>query len=79
MACTVGGRVLVGCDLDQFAEDIDSEEVAEKVRSDFLSGARSGVNGTPTFFINGERYDGSWEPEALLSVLRELRGARELR
>ena len=70
---------LIGCDLDQFAEDIDSEEVAEKVRSDFLSGARSGVNGTPTFFINGERYEGSWEPEVLLSVLQELRGVRELR
>ena len=70
---------LVGCDLDQFAEDIDSEEVAEKVRSDFLSGARSGVNGTPTFFINGGRYDGSWEAEVLLSVLQDLRGARELR
>jgi protein-disulfide isomerase len=70
---------LVGCHLDQFAEDIDSEEVAEKVRSDFLSGARSGVNGTPTFFINGERYDGSWEAEVLLSVLQDLRGARELR
>jgi len=70
---------LIGCNLDQFAEDIDSDEVAEKVRSDFLSGARSGVNGTPTFFIDGERYEGSWEPEVLLSVLQELRGARELR
>ena len=30
-------------------------------------------------FINGERYDGSWEPEVLLSFLSELRGARELR
>ncbi|MFL5309369.1 MAG: DsbA family protein [Myxococcales bacterium] len=70
---------VIGCDLDRFAEDVDSEEVAEKVRSDFLSGARSGVNGTPTFFIDGERYDGPWEPEALLSVLRDLRGVRELR
>ena len=70
---------LIGCDVDQFAQDIDSEEVAEKVRSDFLSGARSGVNGTPTFFINGERYDASWEPDVLLSVLQELRGVRELR
>jgi len=70
---------LAGCDPDQFGEDIDSEEVVEKVRSEFLSGARSGVNGTPTFFINGERYEGSWEPEVLLSVLQELRGERELR
>ena len=70
----------VGCDVDQFAEDIDSDAVAEKVRADFLSGARSGVNGTPTFFINGERYEGSWEPSVLLPLLDELRGAaRELR
>ena len=70
---------LAGCDLDQFAEDIDSDAVIEKVRSDFLSGARSGVNGTPTFFINGERYEASWEPAVLLSVLQELREGRELR
>jgi protein-disulfide isomerase len=70
---------LVGCDLDKFAQDIDSEEVAEKIRSDLPSGARSGVNGTPTFFINGDRYEGSWEPQILLSVLQELRGVRELR
>jgi protein-disulfide isomerase len=37
------------------------------------------VNGTPAFFVNGERYDGSWEPEALLSFLQEMRGVRELR
>ncbi len=70
---------LVGCDMEQFAQDIGSDAVAEKVRSDFLSGARSGVNGTPTFFVNGERYDGSWEPEVLLSFLQQMRGVRELR
>jgi protein-disulfide isomerase len=36
-----------------------SKEYAPKVRADFLGGVRSGVNGTPTFFINGERHDGS--------------------
>jgi len=39
------------------------------VRADFSGGVRSGVNGTPTFFLNGVRYDGSWEfPELLLTV-----------
>jgi protein-disulfide isomerase len=33
---------------------------AERVRSDFLGGVRSGVNGTPSFFINGRRHDGSY-------------------
>jgi protein-disulfide isomerase len=33
---------------------------------------KSGVNGTPSFFINGERYDGSWANEdAFLARLRE--------
>jgi protein-disulfide isomerase len=40
-----------------------------RVREDFASGVRSGVNGTPTFFINGERYDGSWD--SLLETLGE--------
>jgi protein-disulfide isomerase len=40
------------------------------VHRDFASGVRSGVNGTPTFFINGERYDGPWtDPDEFLSAL----------
>ena len=41
-------------------EALMSGEYAPKVRSDFLGGVRSGVNGTPTFFINGRRHDGTW-------------------
>jgi len=41
----------------------------DKVREDFASGVRSGVNGTPTFFINGVRYDGSWDAASLLEAL----------
>ena len=47
-----------------------------RVREDFRSGVRSGVNGTPTFFINGLRYDESWANED--SFVRALeRAARE--
>ncbi len=56
-------------DLDRFDRDIDSAGVVAKVRSDFLSGARSGVNGTPTFFVNGERYDGNWASREFLAHL----------
>jgi protein-disulfide isomerase len=35
-----------------------------------MSGVRSGVNGTPTFFINGERYDGAHDLDSLLAALR---------
>jgi protein-disulfide isomerase len=41
---------------------------SERVREDFRSGARNGVNGTPTFFINGERYDGAFDFDSMLAA-----------
>jgi protein-disulfide isomerase len=38
-----------------------------------MSGVRSGVNGTPTFFINGLRHDGSYEREGLLAAIANAR------
>ena len=55
----------LGLDIRQFIADMGSQEVAQKVRDDFMSGVRSGVNGTPTFFIDGQRHDGSYQLEAL--------------
>jgi protein-disulfide isomerase len=40
------------------------------VQEDFMGGARSGVNGTPTFFINGVRHDGSWDEAPLVDALQ---------
>jgi protein-disulfide isomerase len=50
-------------------------EVAEhvhlsRIREDFTSGVRSGVNGTPTFYIDGVRYDGPAEFEPMVAALR---------
>jgi protein-disulfide isomerase len=42
---------------------------APKVRKDFLGGVRSGVNGTPTFFINGNRHDGPFSVDALATAI----------
>ena len=42
-----------------------------RVRADFSSGVRSGVNGTPTFFINGERHEGPFDYETLLLAIQE--------
>jgi len=44
---------------------------APRVREDFRSGVTSGVNGTPTFFINGQRYDESWDLEPLVAALEQ--------
>ena len=58
-------------DLDQFKRDLDEHTFADKVREDFRSGIKSGVQGTPTWFINGERYDGAWDPDSLLEAVRK--------
>jgi protein-disulfide isomerase len=42
------------------ARDLKNGAQEPRVRDDFLGGVRSGVNGTPTFFINGVRFDGDW-------------------
>jgi protein-disulfide isomerase len=42
-----------------------------KVRADFAGGVRSGVNGTPTFFINGQRHDGPYEYEDLVGAIED--------
>jgi len=56
-------------DLERFAENLGSDVLKEKVLADITAGTRSGVNGTPSFFINGYRYDGDWSYESLSRVL----------
>jgi protein-disulfide isomerase len=59
----------IGLDLEQLDADLASGKYAARVQEDFRSGVRSGVNGTPTFFINGIRYNGSHDLGSFLSVL----------
>lgn len=66
---------LVGLDIPRFVRDMREGRYLNRIREDFLSGARSGVNGTPTFFINGLRHDGSWDLISLLAAIED--AARE--
>lgn len=50
-------------DGDRVAAALEDGTYTARVREDFRNGIRSGVNGTPTFFVNGERYDGAWADE----------------
>ena len=61
----------IGLDAGQLAVEIESGAHIGRVREDFDSGVRSGVDGTPTFFINGARYDGSYDPESLIAALTQ--------
>ncbi len=58
-----------GLNTAKFKADFEKPEFLGKVESDFESGIRSGVNGTPSFFINGEKYNGDWEGTHLFHAL----------
>ena len=60
----------LGLDVDRIAGDVTAHRHEKKIREDFMSGVRSGVNGTPTFFINGQRHDGGHDLDSLLEAIR---------
>jgi len=63
----------LGVDETALADDLVSGAMANRVNRDFRSGIRSGVNGTPTFFVNGQRYDGDWSDADIFAAnLRSL-------
>jgi protein-disulfide isomerase len=49
---------------------LETGQYRSKVRNDFMSGVRSGVNGTPAFFINGVRHDGAYDFASLTSAIQ---------
>jgi protein-disulfide isomerase len=59
----------LGLDVELFDTELAGHVHAARVRDDFMSGVRSGVNGTPTFYINGVRHDDSYELDTLLAAL----------
>jgi len=66
----------VGLDLEGFGTAIRQGEGTKRIKEDRLSGIRSGVNGTPCFFINGTRHDGSADYESLTAALEEQQRVR---
>ena len=56
-------------DCTRLLEELASGAYAKRIQEDFRSGVRSGVNGTPTFFINGVRYNGPRDVESMLVAL----------
>jgi protein-disulfide isomerase len=58
-------------DTSRFEDDLVSGRFRDHVKRDFMGGVRSGVNGTPTFFVDGMRYDGILDEPSLEAVLRQ--------
>jgi protein-disulfide isomerase len=59
-------------DADTVAQELDSHTFAREIEEEVHSGIASGVTGTPTFFIDGMRYDGSISLPKILTAIREL-------
>ncbi|HEV2948523.1 MAG TPA: DsbA family protein [Gemmataceae bacterium] len=61
-------------DVPKFVEDIAKRRFKSRVKDDFMGGVKSGVSGTPGFFINGKKHNGSWDYDTLLHALSRYRG-----
>lgn len=67
----VGYAAALDLDADRVATALTERIYEPNVRADFMSGVRSGVSGTPTFFINDVRYDGAYDLDALSRAVRK--------
>jgi protein-disulfide isomerase len=56
-------------DIAQFSAELDARRYRPRVKRDFMSGMRSGVAGTPAFFINGKRYEDALDQRSLMSAV----------
>ena len=61
----------LGIDPSVITHALAAHTYAPRVKEDFMSGVRSGVNGTPTFFINGKKYDGDYDAGSLGEAIEE--------
>jgi protein-disulfide isomerase len=72
----VRDAVQIGLDPRRFVADLAEHTFRDRIREDMSIGARSGVNGTPTFFIDGVRYDGPRDVASMTEALQRVARAR---
>lgn len=63
---------IINLDVTTFEQDFSKDEYYEKVKKDFQSGVDLGVQGTPTFFVNGQKYEGNWSSMEFIEDLKSL-------
>jgi hypothetical protein len=63
--------VCIGLDVDKFRSEMSGHIYAPLVNKSLKSGIDSGVGGTPTFFINGQRYEDSYDFDTLTSFIKK--------
>ena len=62
----------LGLEMKTFQRDTYDENLSGKVEDHFESGILSGVNGTPSFYINGTKYEGSYDFESLSAAIEQV-------
>jgi len=62
----------LGLDGEKAGAAVENQEFVKRIQQDLDGGVRSGVHGTPTFFINGEQYQGAWKYEELVAAIDEV-------
>jgi protein-disulfide isomerase len=63
----------IGLDVERFSEDLVSHRMANRVDIDIESADGSGVTGTPTFFVNGQRHVGAYDIDTLSAAVKAAR------
>lgn len=63
----------LGLDVGDLQDALEQGTYAAKVEADFAGGIRSGVNGTPCFFVNGQRHDGAYDAMSLSAAIEAAR------
>jgi protein-disulfide isomerase len=67
----LGYAAELGLDASRFERDLGDHRFLPKIRRHFMEGVRSGVSGTPTFFIDGRRWDGPYTADVLLAAIQQ--------
>jgi protein-disulfide isomerase len=62
---------IVGLDIDKFKKEMSGHIYAPLINKSLKNGIDSGVEGTPTFFVNGVRYEDSWDLDTLSNILKK--------
>ena len=60
----------IGLDMAQLERDLEDESLIARVEEDLTEAKKNGVTGTPSFFIDGQRYDGAWDFHSMLEELQ---------
>jgi protein-disulfide isomerase len=68
-----------GLDADAMAEALKRRAFLDRVKQDFMGGVRSGVNGTPTFFVDGKRHDEGTDFETLAAGIEAVRSRLDVK